>query len=165
MQANLNYRTLKIFTMPTFRFLRHSNKFLWRSSQIVHISFKELLRLSDELANGSFCLLDTSRVQLTSNRTVGKRSLASNSKTFLKSRLVLSRSLLLYFYGRFGSWFIWKELLWRTFFWCHVALRELLRHSDDLVNWSFCQSDMSRVQLKSKWTVGERMLASDQSLW
>ena len=45
---------------------------------------------------------------------------------------------------------------------CHVALRELLRLSDVLANRSFCRSDISRVQLKSNWTVGERLLASDQ---
>ena len=45
---------------------------------------------------------------------------------------------------------------------CHVALSELLRHSDGLANWSFSWSDIWRVQLKSNWTVGESLLASDQ---
>ena len=46
--------------------------------------------------------------------------------------------------------------------WCYVALRELLWHSDCLANRSFCQSGISRVQLKSNWIVAERLLASYQ---
>ena len=46
--------------------------------------------------------------------------------------------------------------------WCHVALRELLRLSDVFSNRSFCRSDISRVKLKSNWTVTERLLVSDQ---
>ena len=44
----------------------------------------------------------------------------------------------------------------------HRVLIELFRVSDGLANRSFCRSDISRVQLKSNWTVGERLLASDQ---
>ena len=75
----------------------------------------ELLKLSDEFVNWSFCQLDISRVQVKSNWTVGKRLPASDSKTFWKSRLILSKSLLFFFYGRFGNWFLWKELVWRSF--------------------------------------------------
>ena len=37
-----------------------------------------------------------------------------------------------------------------------------LRLSDGVANQSFCQSDIFRVELKPNWTVGERLLASDQ---
>ena len=47
--------------------------------------------------------------------------------------------------------------------WCHVALRQLLRLSDGLAKRSFCCSHILRVQLKSNSTVGEWLLASDQS--
>ena len=43
-----------------------------------------------------------------------------------------------------------------------MVLTELLKVSDGLANQSFCWSDISRVELKSNWTVGERLLASDQ---
>ena len=50
--------------------------------------------------------------------------------------------------------------------WCNVALRNMLRPSDGLGNRSFCQSDISRVQLKSNWTVAERPVASDsKTVW
>ena len=48
--------------------------------------------------------------------------------------------------------------------WCHVAPRELPKHSDSLANRSVCRSDISRVQLKSNWTVGETLLASVQEV-
>ena len=58
----------------------------------------------------------------------------------------------------------WKKCpsVWISSGWCHVALRELLRLWDAPANRSFCWSDITRVQLKSNWTVGERLLVSDQ---
>ena len=44
-----------------------------------------------------------------------------------------------------------------------MVVIELLRLLDGLANRSFSRSDISRVQLKSNCTVGERHLASDQS--
>ena len=41
-----------------------------------------------------------------------------------------------------------------------MVLTELFRLSGDLANRSFCQSDISRVRLKSSWSVGEKLLAS-----
>ena len=42
----------------------------------------------------------------------------------------------------------------------------LPRPSDGLANWSFCWSEISRIQLKSNWTVGKRLLASDfRTVW
>ena len=125
----------------------------------------ELIRLSDGLVNQSFCRWDFSRVQLKSKWTVGRGLLASGSKTFWKSRLILSRSLLLLFYGWFGNWFISKELVSRgASGWCYVALQELLRHSDGLANQSFYWWDISRTQLKSNWSVGKRLIASDSKV-
>ena len=60
------------------------------------------------------------------------------------------------------DWFA-KKVLWKSSRLVHMELKELLIHSDGLANQSFCQSDISRAQLKSTWTVGERLLASYQS--
>ena len=50
--------------------------------------------------------------------------------------------------------------------WCNVALGDMLRPSDSLTSRSFCWSDISRVQLKSNWTVGKRLLVSDsKTVW
>ena len=57
-------------------------KFLWRSSQIVHMTFKKLLKLLYGLRNRSFCQLDISKVQLKSNWIVGERQLASDQSQF-----------------------------------------------------------------------------------
>ena len=43
----------------------------------------------------------------------------------------------------------------RSLLWCHVALRELVRLSDDLVKRWFCQWDIWSIQLNSNWTAGE----------
>ena len=82
---------------------------------------------------------DISSVKLKSNWSVGKRLLAFDSKIVWKSRLN----------GWFGNWFI--LFFEGAFGWCHVALRELLRHSDGTANRLFCQSDISR----SKWSPTE----------
>ena len=52
--------------------------------------------------------------------------------------------------------------VWISSGWCHIAFRELLRLSDVLANRSICRSDISRVQLRSNWKVGERLQVSDQ---
>ena len=39
----------------------------------------------------------------------------------------------------------------RSLLWCHVALRELVRLSDDLVKRWFCQWDIWSIQLNSWW--------------
>lgn len=49
----------------------------------------------------------------------------------------------------------WKNWSRRSLLWCHVALRELVRLSDDLVKRWFCQWDIWSIQLKSNWTAGE----------
>ena len=56
-----------------------------------------------------------------------------------------------------------KNQFERTSTWCHVELGELPKHTDYFLNQSFSWSDISGVQLKANWTVGERRLASDQS--
>ena len=43
-----------------------------------------------------------------------------------------------------------------------MRLRELFRVSDGLAKQSFSRSNISRVTVKFNWTVGERLLASDQ---
>ena len=43
-----------------------------------------------------------------------------------------------------------------------MVLTELFSVPDDLANRSFCRSYISRVQLKSNWTFGERLPASNQ---
>ena len=50
--------------------------------------------------------------------------------------------------------------------WCTVALGDMLRPSNALANQWFCQTDISRVQLKSNWIVVKRLLASDsKTVW
>ena len=44
-----------------------------------------------------------------------------------------------------------------------MAFKELLKLLDGLRNRSFCQLDISKIQLKSNRIIGERQLASDQS--
>ena len=44
-----------------------------------------------------------------------------------------------------------------------MVLWEQLRRSGSIANQSFCWSDILRVQLKINLTVGETLLASDQS--
>ena len=56
-----------------------------------------------------------------------------------------------------------KIFLWKGFQLIHTVVRELLRLLDSFAEQSFCSSDISRVQLKSDWTVGERLLGSDKS--
>ena len=49
---------------------------------------------------------------------------------------------------------------------CNIGLGDILRPSDGLANWSFCWSDIWRGQLKSNWTIGKRLLASDsEPVW
>ena len=80
----------------------------------------------------------------------GHSSVSYNLQTFIGSSFKICLS--------------WKKCrsIWISYEWCHFALMELLRLSDVLVNRSFCWADISRVQLKFNWTVGERLLASDQ---
>ena len=59
--------------------------------------------------------------------------------------------------------FISKKYSVKKFFLVHMVLWEQLRRSGSIANQSFCWSDISRVQLKINLTVGERLLASDQS--
>ena len=82
-----------------------------RASGLCNVAFGDMLRPSDDLANWSICRSDISRVQLKSNWTVGKRLLASDSKTVWKSRLILSKLLLNSFNGCFGNSSISKELV------------------------------------------------------
>ena len=130
---------------------------------VLHMVLWELIRLSDGLANQSFCWWDFSRVQLKANWTVGQGLLASNSKTFWKSRLILSKSSLLFFYGWFGNWFIWKELVSRSLWMmscCTTGTSETFRWPCKPIILSIRHfKSPAKVQLNS----GERLLASDQS--
>ena len=57
-----------------------------------------------------------------------------------------------------------KNFLWKSSRLIHIVVGELLRLSDSLANQSVCWSDISRIQLKSNWTVGERLVASHQEV-
>ena len=46
--------------------------------KMAYVAHRELLRVSDGLANQSFCPLDISRVQLKSNLAIGERLSASD---------------------------------------------------------------------------------------
>ena len=153
--------------MPNLKIHWFAKNFLWKSSHLVHMVLKELLIawLSDGLMNQSFCWSNILRVQLRSKWTICKRILATDSKTEWKSRLILWKSLLILFSDWFGNLFISKEL---TSF--KDPLDDVMLHSGNssdcqmpFANQSFCWSDILRVQLKSNWTIGEKLLASDQS--
>lgn len=50
----------------------------------------------------------------------------------------------------------------KNWLWYNVALRKLFKLSDGLAKQPFLQWDILGVQLKSNWTVGERLPAPDQ---
>ena len=55
-----------------------------------------------------------------------------------------------------------KNFLWKSYQLLHMVVRELLRLPDNLKKLLFCQSDISRIELQSNWTVDEFLLFSDQ---
>ena len=75
----------------------------------------ELLQQLDGLENRSLRGSGISRVQLMSNRIVGKKLLATDFKTVCKSRLILSKAQLIFFNGWSGNSIISKELTWKRF--------------------------------------------------
>ena len=68
--------------MPNLKIYSFAQDFLWKSSQLVNMLVKELLKLSDGLANGSFCRSDIWRDQLKSKSTIDEWLLASNKSQF-----------------------------------------------------------------------------------
>ena len=54
------------------------NDFFFFKKKKAYVAHRELLRVSDGLANQSFCPLDISRVQLKSNLAIGERLSASD---------------------------------------------------------------------------------------
>ena len=100
MQANF---TMKFFTIFNFKIYWIAKNFLWGSSQLVHMVLKELLRLSDLLANQSFCRSDISWAQLKSNWTFRERLLASYQDAARECRLILLKRELI-----FLQCLIWK---------------------------------------------------------
>ena len=55
MQAKFTYMGMKFFAMPNLNIYSFPKKFLQNSSKVVCMVLKELLGLSDDLANQSFC--------------------------------------------------------------------------------------------------------------
>ena len=124
----------------------------------MHMVLIELFRVSDDLANRSFCRSDIARVQLKSNWKVSEKLQASDSKTFCKSRLILLKAQLILFNGWFGNCIISKEL----------TLKEFLYNV--MLHWGNCSDIQTalrtdhfidRIFQESNWTVGESLLASD----
>ena len=95
--------TTKFFTIFNFKIYWLAKNFLWGRSQLVYMVLKELLRLSDPLANRSFCQSDISWVQLKSNWTFRERLLASYQDTVRECRLILLKRELI-----FLKCLIWK---------------------------------------------------------
>ena len=77
--------------MPNLKIYSIPKKLLWKSSQLVHMVVRELLRLSDDLVRQTFCWSDISKVHLKSNWTVGERLLASNQEAVIERRLNLNK--------------------------------------------------------------------------
>ena len=115
MRDNFTQRTTDVFLMSHFKIYSFDKKIQRWCSQLMQIVLTDLFRLSDGLANRSFCRSDISRVQLKSHWTVGKKLLASDSKTVCKSRLILSKAQLIFFNGWFGNCIILKELTLKEF--------------------------------------------------
>ena len=72
------------------------------------------------------------------------------------------------FFTKFNFEIYWlaKNFLWGSSQLVNMVLKELLRLSDPLAKRSFCPSEISWVQLKSNWTVGKWLLASDsKTVW
>ena len=80
---------MKFFTIFNFKIYWLGKNFLRGSSQLVHTVLKELLTLSNFLANWSFCRSDISCVQLKSNWTFLERLLASYQDAIRECRLIL----------------------------------------------------------------------------
>ena len=68
-----------------------------------------------------------------------------------------------YLMAHFKIYWFMKEIQWCSSQLIQRALTELLSISDDLSNRSFSKSDIFRFELKSNWTIGEKILAFDQS--
>ena len=89
--------TMKFFTIFNFKIYWLSKNILWGSSQLVHLVFKELLRLSDGVAYRSFCRSDMSSSLWLQNS--------------LKALLIFFYLFIyLFFYGCCRNSFISKEL-------------------------------------------------------
>ena len=151
---------MKNFWMPNLKIYWLPKNFLWKSSQLVHIVVKELVRLLNDLAKQLFCWWDISRVQLKSNWTVVEGFLVSDQEAIREWRLNLLK----------GKW---------TFLQCLISkVIHLKKDFTDGVlslytgysrNSSDCQMALwtynfvDRTFQGSNWTVGERLLGSDQS--
>ena len=94
---------MKFFTIFNFNIHWLAKNFLWGSSQLVQMVLKELLRLSDSLANRSFCRSGISWAQLKSNWTFRERLLASDQDSVGQCRLTLLKRQLI-----FLQCLIWK---------------------------------------------------------
>ena len=159
MQANFTEGTMKFFWMPNLKIYWFAKNFLRNSSQLVHMVVRELLRLSDGLANRSFCRSDIWRVQLKSSGTVGERLLASDQSQFDNAGWFYLNAMRFSTMPNLNIYSFLKNFTWKSSPLAHMVLKELLRLSDGLANRLFCRSNISRVQPKSNWTVGERLLA------
>ena len=141
--------------MPNLKNFSFGKSFQVWSSELVHRVLRELFRLLDSFPNRSFCRSDISRIQVKSNWSIGKRLVASDSKKVWKTKLILLKSLLIFFNGWFRNSFISKEL----------ALKESLqmscctRRTAQALRWS-CEpiilsighfESPTEVQLNSWW--------------
>ena len=118
-----------------------------------------MLRPSICIGNWSFCQSDIPKVQLTSWQ---KASSLWFENSFKKQANFIKVIV------KFFWWLLWifihleRISFERAFRWCNAALGDMLRLSHGLANQSFCWSDISRIQLKFNWTVGESLLAFAQ---
>ena len=103
----------------------------------------KLLRLSFSVGNRSFCRSDISRIQMKSNWKVGESLVASDQQAVWKSKLIWSKAQLFFLMFSLEIPSFQKSGFEKAFWWCHVALKELLRLLDGLENWCFCPSDMN----------------------
>ena len=91
MQAHFTQRTTKHFWMPYLKIYSFAKNVPWKSSRLIHMAVRKLLRLSDGLANRSFYRSDISRIQLKSNWAVGEKLLALDQEVVRNWRLSLHK--------------------------------------------------------------------------
>ena len=138
---------------------KFSNKTLWKSSQRVHMVVRvltEFFRLSDGLANRSFCRSDIWRVQLKSNWAVRKRLLASDCKAILKKQDNFIESKINFFLMAYLKIHLFrKNWLWRNLWmmsYCTQGTAQTFRWSCKPIILSIGHFEgPNEVQLNSWW--------------
>ena len=144
----------------TLNFNDFQNKFLWRSSQIGHMAFKELPRLQITLRTNHF----VDRTFRGFNWSPAKK-LVKDSYPLINHSLIMQPNVFKKYWNFLQCLILnfndFQKNFLKEFSDSTHGIQKLPRLSDCLADQSFCGSDILRIQLKFNWTVGERQLACD----